>query len=236
MDIGLIVSIAAALAAAEALSLFRRPETTAGGPTDAALWAGVIGVAVGRMTALALDDPGALGALRDLTALRGGVEFWPGLAAGVVVLAVAARREGVRVERRLGDLAPYGLMAAAGYQATCFVREGCFGPAVGFGISPGTGHEPVLPVEVVGAVVLIGLAAVFVSQRTHVAPMLMVAVATWSLAVQRAVVSFWLPAVGEGLTRVHRESIAMSVLGALALVALARRSQLRRGSTAVMTR
>ena len=220
MDVGLIISLAVALAAAEALALVCRPATTPAGPTDVAVWAGLVGVAVARVTALALDDPGSLGALRDLTALRGGVEFWPGLAAGIVVLAVAAVRQGVSIERRLADLAPYGLMAVAGYQATCFVREGCFGPAVPFGISPGTGHEPVLPVEVVGAVTLVALAAALVRRGSRPSPMLVVALALWGLAVQRAVVSFWLPVVGEGLSRAHRESIAVTVLGAIALIGL----------------
>jgi len=217
VDVGLIVSLAVAVAAAEALSLVRRPLTTDGGPTDAAVWAMLVGVIVGRIAAMAFDDPTSLGTLRDLAALRGGVEFWPGLVAGTGVLAVAARREGVTVERRIADLAPYGLMAMAGYQMTCFVREGCFGPVVPVGIVSGAAHEQVLPVEVVGAFVLVAMAVLLVRHRART-PVLTIALALWGLAVQRAVVSFWLPVVGDDLSRAHRESIAVTVISAIALI------------------
>lgn len=104
------------------------PRTLApAGVFDVAVWAVLGGVLAGRAAALALDDPSGLTRLSDVVVLRGGVEFWPGVAAGVAVLAVTAGRAGVDIlgrlavgvavlaagVRRLGARSPAGALVAA---------------------------------------------------------------------------------------------------------------------------
>ena len=228
MDVGLVVSVLAAVAAAELFALARPSPLLPNGPTETALTAVVVGVIAGRLASLALDDPGSLFALRDIAALRGGVEFWPGVAAGVLVLIIGAFRRRVGIGVGLAALAPFGLVAVAGYQATCFVREGCFGPELPVSGPPGAGHEPMLPVEVAGAVVLVATAVLLSGPLRRRPPLLVIGLALWGLALQRAVVSFWLPVVGAGLSRPHRESIAVTALAAAALIGWAVLGRFRR--------
>ena len=218
IDVGLIISVLVAGAAAEALALFRAPSTTSDGPVGAGLWAVIAGVIVGRLTSMALDDPGSLIGGGDLATSRGGVEFWPGLAAAIAVVALGARRHHTPVAARIADLAPYGLLAVAGYQATCVVREGCFGPESAFGLTPPGISRPLFPVELAGAVALAGFAVVLVRTARWGHPWVTAALALWALAFQRSVISFWLPVVGPGLSRAHRESIGVAVVGSVVLL------------------
>ena len=57
------------------------------------------GVVVGRLIALALDDPTSLGAIRSILVIRGGVEFWPGVAAFAALVAWSGRRRGTAAVR-----------------------------------------------------------------------------------------------------------------------------------------
>lgn len=53
-----------------------------------------VGLLVGRITTLALDDPNSIGSPLDMLVIRSGVEFWPGMAAAARVAAWQARRQG----------------------------------------------------------------------------------------------------------------------------------------------
>ncbi len=212
MDVGLVLSAVAMFAAVELAAALWPPRTLSEGPAWATVWALLVGVAVGRWVAMEIDEPGAIGELRSLTSIRGGVEFWPGLAAGLLMVAWRARRDCVAVMDRLADLAPYGLVAAAAYQVMCLVREGCYGPDVPFGFSPDGIGGPVLPVEPIGAGVLVAAAVMLLHRRDRWAPGLVAMVAIALLAVQRAVISMWLPVVGAGLSRQHKQSIAVAVI------------------------
>lgn len=97
---------------------------------DISIGALFIGLAVGRVTALAIDDPGSLTSVSDVMIICSGVEFWAGVAAALVWLALQARRNPVPVAVRLAALVPAGLVAWAYYEATCLLRDGSPGQRV----------------------------------------------------------------------------------------------------------
>lgn len=179
------------------------------------------GMAAARLTAVGLDDPSALGRLRDLLLVRGGMELWAGIVAGSMTVVVARRRRGagnVPAVTPLADLAPYALWAVAIYEATCVVRDGCFGPASSLGLHPaGVGYRQ-LPVGlVVGAAV--AALAVLVRHLAASDPYAALVAAIGGLAAVRSAAAFWLPRISEGLTRPHRQSLA--VLGVSVVVGTA---------------
>lgn len=220
MDFGLILSIVAAIAATDLLAAHRPLRTASASPLDLALWPAVVGVIAGRLAAMVIERGSSLGDLRDLFILRGGVELVPGVVVGVGMFALSARRAGVGAVARLGDLAPYGMAALAGYQATCVVREGCFGPSAPFGLPIGGTGERVVPVEVIGALALGVIAVWLVAVRDRRSPGWSVACVVAVVALQRSLVSIWLPAVGDGLSRPHVTSIAVAVVAVPVLVLL----------------
>ncbi len=77
--VGLIVAFAvpAILARRWRLATFDPPV----GFVDAALGPATLSLTVGRLSALALDDPRSFTKVADLLVIRSGVEFWPGVAA-----------------------------------------------------------------------------------------------------------------------------------------------------------
>jgi hypothetical protein len=176
------------------------------------------GVFAGRAVAAGLDDPASLGSLRAFLVIRGGVEFWPGVAAAVAVLALGLRRS--RSAHVAGDVAllvPFLLLAYAGYEATCVLRDGCYGPASPIGLVPDGLRSRQFPVGLVVALVVAALAWRLTTWSTGPGVKLLAAIG--GVAAVRAVASVWLPRLGEGLTRQHVESIVIAVAGtAVALV------------------
>lgn len=210
IDQGLVLTVAAmAVVVGVVLRLAPARTLAARDVFDQTVWAVLGGVLAGRVVALALDDPSGLTRLGDVVVLRGGVEFWPGLAAGTAVLAVTARGA-TPLPARLADLAPYGLVAYAVYEAGCVVRDGCFGPASPLGLRPGGTGEPQFPVAVVVALAVAVVAALV--RRTGArssAEALLVAVG--GLAGVRWVAAFWLPRIGAGPTRQQTASLAVAL-------------------------
>lgn len=231
IDRGLLLTIVAVIAVIGVLARTARPDTVASSDVfDAVAPAALAGLAVGRIVAMALDDPSALTRLRDVLLIRGGVELWPGVAAGAFVLALSARRAGVDVVRRLADLAPYALAAYAVYEALCLVRDGCFGPRTSIGLRPGGLGTAQFPVGVAVGVA-VGLLAVAVRRDASRRPLRALLLAAGGVALVRAVASFWLPKIGSGPTRQHVESMLVAGGVALAsLVVLARGSRVDRAS------
>ncbi len=227
IDVGLLLSIGALFVSADLLAWYRPLRTSRAGPLEIAGGALLIGVLVGRLTTLALDDPSSMTVVRDVLVIRGGVEFWPGLAGGLAVIAFGAWRNAVPVVERVADLAPFGLVAAAGYQATCVVREGCYGPDSPVGLAVRATGARVVPVEIVGALALTLVGIFLVRVRVASSPAWVIVVSVTALAVERSVSSFWLPEVGDGLSRQHLASIVVAVVGDLALVVIAVRAAAR---------
>lgn len=217
IDTGLLASIIVAIAIP---SLFVKPwppEVLSDGILDAALGAAVIGVLVGRFTALAFDDPSSLTNLSSILVVRSGVEFWPGALAAGVWLAIRARREHAGIVIRLAALAPALLVGWALYEGTCLLRGGCPGPVSSIGLRPQGLSSRMFPVGLgVAAVAVLAAVAVSRLQRAGLSSVVVVISCVLAASLIRSVSSFWLPHIGTGLTRQHRMSIA--VLGFSVLV------------------
>lgn len=226
IDIGLLATIAVMLTLP---AVFIRPWPDDAVPTgilDLTLGAAFVGLAVGRVTALALDDPSSLTGLSDLLIIRSGVEFWPGAAAGIAWLAFNAHRQRASAMRRLAALVPAGLIAWACFEATCLVRGGCPGPISAFGLHPEGLVARMFPVGL--AVAVVAFAVALALDRLHrrgIPDVQIVLAAAFSVGLIRSIASIWLPKVGDGLTRQHRESIAVSVLTVSALAVARTRSR-----------
>ena len=168
-------------------------------------------VAAGRVVAAALDDPTSLRSLRSMLILRGGVEFWPGVVAGLAALALGLRRADRPVLVDVVELAPFALWAYGAWEATCLLRDGCFGPHVPFGPTPDGLTHPQLPIGLLMGAGVVGL-GFYVRHAWALGPARRLLVALAGVATIRAAGSFWLPHLGDGLTRQHWQSIAVAVV------------------------
>ncbi len=193
---------------------------------DAVLPAVFVGVLVGRITTLLLDDPSSLRSLADVLIIRSGVEFWPGVAAAMATITWTAHRANAGPVVRLASLAPLAMIGYGAYEAACVFRDGCFGPQSPIGLRPPGLTTTMIPVgTLMAAVVWAGALLLHRSARARRQPMLTVLGAIWFVAVARSVGSVWLPTVQEGLTRQHRTSIMIAALTGIAMVALALRDR-----------
>ncbi|MEO5724012.1 MAG: hypothetical protein ABIQ39_06275 [Ilumatobacteraceae bacterium] len=223
IDFGLLASIAFVLAIP---ALFVRPfppSAVPHGVIDTALGALAAGLIVGRLTSLALDDPGSLTKLGDILIIRSGVEFWPGVAAGLGWLAVGARREATPASVRIAALAPAALVGWACYEATCLLRDGCPGPASQLGAHPDGLTTRMFPVGL--AVAFAAMCVACILERAHRRGLRSTQVgvmAVASVAAIRSVASIWLPHIGDGLTRQHKESIAVFAVSSMAVAVMCR--------------
>ncbi len=224
IDVGLLATIVIVLVVP---SVFVRPwpsSAAASGIIDISIGALFVGLAVGRLTAVALDDPGSLTSFSDLMIIRSGVEFWPGVAAGLAWMAFRARQDEVAPLRRLAAVTAPALVAWACYEATCILRDGCPGPLSSIGLRPDGLVETMFPIGLVVAAVAGG--AAMVGRRWHrrgMPDVEVVVVALLSIAIIRSIASIWLPHIGNGLTRQHRTSIAVGIIAVIAFVVIQRR-------------
>lgn len=236
IDVGLLLTMIVAMGVPTLIAQ-RWPLTTFGEPVgfvDAALGPAFAGLAAGRLAAVGIDDARSLGRLSDLLIIRSGVEFWPGVAAAALFAAWVAYRAGVQSSVRLADLTPLAMLGYAGYEATCVVRDGCFGPASSLGLRPPGTSTTMLPIGILAAIV-VGAAAVLLrrQQLERTPAMVVVGGGLAAVAALRSVSSIWLPHIGGGLTRQHWTSIAVLLTAAPTLIALSVRSKGRRQVTAI---
>lgn len=221
IDFGLVVSLIVAIGVPALLAA----RWTSGGESstflDDVTAPLLVGVAVGRLVTLALDDPSSIGSLSDMLVIRSGVEFWPGVAAAVAVVAWQARRAGRPLAARLAALAPLALVGYALYEAACVFRDGCLGPVAAVGLRPPGLRTTMLPIGWFMAAATVAGAVLVQRRRDRVRPLVSVAAAAVVVASVRSVGSVWLPHVGEGITRQHRTSIALLALATVASVGLA---------------
>jgi prolipoprotein diacylglyceryltransferase len=124
---------------------------------DLALGAIVIGLAAGRVAAMALGGTNPLTRPGDLLIVRGGVDTAVAAIAGVLAVVVMARR---RTALEMGALAPAALAGLAAWHAACTVRGACLGTPSNL---PWAWAEPGStvtrhPVELYAALALAGVA------------------------------------------------------------------------------
>ena len=229
IDRGLLASVAVAAAVVWAAARLAPPRTQpAGALGDAAFPLVGLGVVAARLVAVALDDPAGLTQLRDLLIIRGGMHLWSGVAAAGALGWWRGARPSGRGLAGLADLAPYGLWAYAAYEATCLLRDGCFGPPAPAGLVPPGLGERQFPVGLAVAAAAAGL-AVAVRGWPPRDPAGALVLAAGGLGTVRAAAALWLPKVGTGPTRQQLESLAVAVAAAAAGAALAAARRRRRG-------
>jgi len=144
----------------------------------------LVGVLVGRLFTLAIEDPSSLTAVANIMIIRSGVEFWPGLVAGTATLAFSLHREASlsrgatslsprsrSVVVSLAATGPLALIAYAGYEATCVFRDGCFGPVSPIGLRPRGLATTMLPVGWLVALAVVAV-AFSIQRRNAAAPAL----------------------------------------------------------------
>lgn len=202
------------------------PESAAeAGVIDVAGGALLLGILIGRLATVALDDPGSLTNLRDLLIIRSGVEFWPGVAAGIAWIAFHSKKEGVSPARRLAAISATSLVAWACFEFTCLLRDGCPGPRSSLGLRPDGLVERMFPVGLLVAAAAV--TAAFVIRRLHRKGMpdaQVVVLSLFAIAIIRSVASIWLPRIGQGPTRQHRTSILVAAVTAVTFVGLRRQA------------
>ena len=198
---------------------------------DVAVGPAFAGLAMGRLTTLAFDDPNSIGSISDMLIIRSGVEFWPGVAAALALAILSANLGLVPITRRISDLTPLAMVGYASYEAACIFRDGCFGPGSPIGLRPPGLTTTMLPIGWFMAAA-VALAAVgirtLVSRRYPTTVVVLAAV--FAVSSVRAVGSVWLPHVGDGLTRQHVTSIGVAAVAATAAATAVARSTVQRPS------
>lgn len=232
IDVGLLASIAILVIVPAVFAPPWPASAAVPGLIDVAGGALLIGILVGRLTAVAIDDPGSLTNLSDLLIVRSGVEFWAGMIAGLAWIAFQAHRSEVAPAERLAAITTPGLVAWASYEATCVIRDGCAGPLNRFGIRPDGLIEKVLPIGVLVAAVAVGAAVGLRWLHRRGMPGVQIfTLALAAIATIRSIASIWLPHIGSGLTRQHKSSIVIAVVASIAFVVL--RLQMQRSARSV---
>jgi hypothetical protein len=221
LDIGLLVSGALIVGVLVVATRWARTRSFPPGEIlDRLLIPAIVGLLAARVAAAVLDDRASLQSVRALLVIRGGVEFWVGVAVMLVSLGWGLRRRHLGVWSGLADLAPFAIWGYGAYEATCLVRDGCYGPESPIGLVPDGLRTRMFPAGLVVAAAIVALG--FALRRLSVwSPTDRVLLAVGGVAAVRSLVSFWLPRLGDGLTRQHLESIA--VLAAVLGVAAVRR-------------
>jgi hypothetical protein len=212
IDQGLLWSMAV-MAVAVSLTLALAPPRTTNRRNllDSAIGPALLGLLVGRVVAMLLEDPGSLTRPADILVLRGGVELWPAVSIGVIAGFVATRRDGRNGWAALADAAPSCLVGYAAYEGACLARSGCFGPMSKIGLIPPGLTSAMVPVGLLVAVAVVVLAAA-VRRHTLRDDFGGVALAIGWLALVRSVASIWLPKISNGPTRQHVESALVLVV------------------------
>ena len=228
LDRGLLLSGGAILVVLAFVGRSRRPGEPA--LSEVAFWPVLVGLAVGRLVALALDDPTSLRTGRNLFLLRGGVELWPGVAAGALTALAHLRRH--PLGPTIGLLVPAAVAAWATYDLACLVRDGCPGPPSSFGLRPPGLTTTQVPI---GALVgLVGLSAAValraMSARRSVTWVILGGLLTVSAL--RSIESLWLPSLDDRITRqtAHTLAVLAGAATAAVLVTASRRVTRGRGS------
>jgi len=224
IDKGLLATLAVAATVVSLLDRFLRRRGAAKDPVSAlASTPLIVGIVAARLTAVVLDDPATLARPFDLLLIRGGMEFWAGIAGALAVIWWTARKQSFTAVDRIAEIAPFALFAYAVYEAACILRDGCFGPASTAGLRPGGLGQRQVPVGILVGVAAASLASLAWRWSRRRSPAVVTALALTGLAAIRSIAGFALPKLAEGLTRVHVESLVALAVGILGSLAVRRR-------------
>lgn len=174
----------------------------------------VVGVVAARLATVLIEHPAGIVSLREIAIVRGGTEFWIGVAAGSAAVGLTVRYTH-RIVPRLALIAPFGLIAYGLYQAGCVIQDGCPGPPSPFGLVQKGIDQRVLPVGLAEGVVAILLGYWFMKRPPASTPMIRLATLLAVLFVIRTVASLLKPTLG---AIPSRDQIFGLLAGATAIV------------------
>lgn len=193
IDLGLVWTLVAMGTVVWAFGRIADPVTLERGTLVDALWLPfLVGATVARFVYLLLAGALVSTGVGGFLLVRNGVHFWPGLVAGCAVAVIAARRDRVDPWVRGADLAPVALAAYGAFEATCILRDGCYGPVSVVGLVPAGLSQPQFPVAIVAGVTAVA-AALVLERWWALRPRTVVLVAVGAVAGLRWVSWFVLP-------------------------------------------
>jgi len=226
IDKGLLATLAVAAIVVSVLDRWLRRCGAAKDPMSAlASTPLIVGVAAARLTAVVLDNPATLARPFDLLLIRGGMEFWAGVAGALAAIWWAARKRSFTAVDRIAEIAPFALFAYAVHEAGCILRDGCFGPASPAGLRPAGLGQRQVPVGILVGVAAASLATLVWRWSRRRSPAVVTTLALTGLAGIRSIAGFALPKLAEGPTRPHLESLLALGIGILGSIAGCRRGR-----------
>jgi prolipoprotein diacylglyceryltransferase len=231
IDLGLIWTLVAMGAVVWAFGRIADPVTLERGSLVDTMWLPLlVGAAVARFVYLLLAGALVSTGIGGFLLVRNGVSFWPGLVAGCAVVIAAARRERVDPWMRVADLAPVALAAYGAFEATCILRDGCYGPITVVGLTPSGLTQPQFPVGIVvgGAAVA---SAVLLERWWELRPRTVALAALGTVAGLRWITWFLLPrAPGTGAGAQWANTIVLVGVGLVHTVTTFRRIESSRAT------
>lgn len=154
----------------------------------------VCGVVAARVSTVLLDHPAGIASLREVMIIRGGSDFWIGVAVGVAAIGLTVR-DTYAIAPRLALIAPFGLIAYGLYHAGCVIQDGCPGPPSAIGLTQTGIDQRVLPVGLVGAAAAILSGLWFMRRPPSRSPLVASAAMLATLVAIRALVSLFTPSL-----------------------------------------
>ncbi len=154
----------------------------------------VCGVVAARVSTVLLDHPAGIASLREVMIIRGGSDFWIGVAAGVAAIGLTVKNT-YAITPRLALIAPFGLVAYGLYHAGCVIQDGCPGPPSAIGLTQNGIDQRVFPVGLVGAAAAFAAGMWFMRRPPSRSPIVASAVVLATLVAIRALVSLFTPSL-----------------------------------------
>jgi len=205
LDRGFLLSGAAVLVVLLLFGRTRRHDEPA--LSDVAFAPALLGLLVGRLVALGLNDAPALRSMRNLLLLRGGVELWPGVAVGTAAALIAGRAGGRPLNATARLLVPSAVAAWATYDLACLIRDGCPGPASPLGLRPAGLSTTQFPVSVLAGLAGLAGAVALLRVRSRLSAPWLTVGALLLVSGLRVAESIWLPSLTGGFTRQRSQSL-----------------------------
>lgn len=231
IDLGLVWTLVAMGTLVWAFGRIADPVTLERGTLLDAMWLPLlVGAAVARFVYLLLAGALVSTGIGGFLLVRNGVNFWPGLIAGCAVAVIAARRDRVDPWVRGADLAPVALAAYGAFEATCILRDGCYGPVTVVGLTPSGLTQPQFPVGIVVGIAAVA-SAVVLERWWALRPRTVVLAALGAVAGLRWITWFLLPrAPGTGAGTQWVNTIVLVGVGLVHAVTTFRRIQSSRAT------
>jgi phosphatidylglycerol:prolipoprotein diacylglycerol transferase len=204
MEFTLLGAVAIAVLAAWLVLRYEAGRTNAADCTrdvwDALITAAIVGVVVGRLSAMIQAGTNPIAHLGDILIIRGGVDT---VAASIAALGTYLALVRSDIRWLVDAAAPAALAGLAGWHAGCTVRASCLGTPTDlpWAVTQAGGSIGRHPVEIYAALLLsIGAVALVVAKRWRRRPGAIGALAVTIAALGRLVTEPMRPGIGGDLT------------------------------------